>query len=97
MISEQDFGKLIERTENLVKSVDEFKQEIKDFHERVDDKFKDLKNCVNDKFDRHNDFHINQGKKYTKLFLVVGALALGGLIANPEGLVIALKFLLRIF
>ena len=90
-------GRIDERTKNLVETVNEIKKDLKHFGDNVDDKFKDLRICVSEKFERHNDYHTNQSKKYTKLFLVVGALALGALIANPEGLIIAVKFLLRVF
>lgn len=90
-------GQIDERTKHLVATVNEIKKGLKDFSEDVDDKFKTLRTCVDTKFDRHNDFHTNQGKKYTRLFLVVGALAVASLIANPEGIIIAVKFLLRAF
>ena len=78
-------GVISERTAFLVKTTDELKSSVEKLHENVDTKFKDLKECVDQKFEKHNLHHVNVEKKYTKLFLIIGALTAGSILSNPEG------------
>lgn len=77
-------GMVEERTNYLVRTVDETKESIEKLHNKLDEKFKDMKECVDEKFEKHNDYHINKEKKYRTYFLIVGAIAIGGCLANPD-------------
>lgn len=93
-------GMIGERVDNLVKAVDGLKIATEKGFATVDTKFVDLTKCVNSKFDKHNLHHEHQDKKYIKWFLIIGALALGSLVSNPNGLkytLVAIKFVVGVF
>lgn len=80
-------GMVEERTNYLVRTVDETKESIEKLHNKLDEKFKDMKKCVDEKFEKHNTHHVNKEKKYRTYFLIISALAIGaGLsnLSNPE-------------
>jgi hypothetical protein len=77
-------GMVEERTNYLVRTVDETKESIEKLHNKLDEKFKELKTCVDGKFEKHNTHHVNVEKKYRTYFLIVGAIAIGGCLANPD-------------
>lgn len=79
-------GMIGERVDNLVKTTEELKKAVEKGFEKVDEKFVELGKCVNSKFDKHNLHHVQQDKKYLKWFLIIGALTLGSLVSNPNGL-----------
>lgn len=77
-------GMIGERVDNLVKTTDDLKKVIEKGFENVGDDFKELRICVDDKFDKHNKHHFQQEKKYTRYFLILAALVFGSLASNPE-------------
>ena len=63
--------------------------------EKIDNKFLEINKCIDEKFDGHNEYHIKLERKYTKLFIGLVALTIGGLASNPSGVVyLASKILL---
>lgn len=93
-------GMIGERVDNLVKTTEDLKKAVEKGFEKADKKFVDLTKCINSKFDKHNLHHEHQDKKYTKWFLIMGALVVGCLIANPNALKYALaliKFVVGVF
>ena len=77
---------------------------FEDHRKKVDEKFLALNTNIDQKFAKHNDYHINKEKKYLKWFLILGALVLGSLLANPAGIeqvaakvMLVIKFLIRFF
>lgn len=96
--------RLDERTTNIIDAVREVKDHSVKFEEKVETRFKDLhtnlEKCINDKFNRHNDYHVKLEKRYTRIFIGLAALTIGGLAANPSSVVyiaskvvLVLKFL----
>jgi len=79
-------GMVEERTNYLVRTVDETKESIEKLHNKLDEKFKELKTCVDEKFEKHNTHHVNVEKRYTRFFLIIGALAVGSCLANPDSI-----------
>jgi len=79
-------GMVEERTNYLVRTVDETKESIEKLHNKLDEKFKDMKECVDQKFEKHNLHHEYVEKKYTKLFLVLGTLTIASILLNPESI-----------
>lgn len=79
-------GMIGERVDNLVNTTKDLKESVEKGFEKADEKFIGLTKCINSKFDKHNLHHEQQDKKYIKWFLIIGALALGSIVANPNGL-----------
>ena len=77
-------GMIGERVDNLVRTTEELKKTIEKGFENVEDDFKELRRCVDDKFDKHNLHHLQQDKKYLKYLFILSALVIGSLVSNPE-------------
>jgi len=88
-------GMIEERTGYLVRTIKEIKEVTEKLHENVDKKFEELKGCVDEKFEKHNTHHVNVEKKYNKWFLMIGALAVGSCLSNPESLKFVWTLLVR--
>jgi len=88
-------GRLDERTNHLIDTVYEIKESLAKLDGKVEKKFGELTICVDQKFAHHNMHHINVERKYTKLFLVIGTLAVACCLLNPEGLKLILSFVAK--
>lgn len=90
-------GQITERVDNLVKTADELKEAVKEGFKNISVEVKEIKTSVDAKFDKHNKHHFQQEKKYVKWFLILAALAIGGLMANPENAHFVWSLIIRAF
>lgn len=79
-------GMLSERTAFLVETTKELKENLGKFHDNVDKKFVGLENKIDEKFAKHNLHHEYVERKNTKIFLVLGTLAITSILLNPESI-----------
>ena len=78
-------------------------KKIESINTGMDCKFKEFNESIDKKFQGHNDYHQKLERKYTKFFIVLAALTIGGLVSNPSGVVyiaskvvIVLKFFVNL-